>query len=213
METLELLDWKRRVGELYAQVRAQADPRAGWERWCDVRSRLFREHPQSPVPTEQRPAYTGPHVYAYDPAWRLLAEIFPAEPQRFELPSSDGQTMAFTRFGVARVADRALELDLYWLEGYGGGLFVPFADATSGNDTYGAGRYVLGQGSRPGHGGRAPRARPQLRLPALVFLRPALDVSAGAPGEPHAAGRRGGGAADRVVRRAPAVLACARTTA
>jgi len=143
METLELLDWKRRVGELYAQVRAQADPRAGWEQWCAVRSRLFREHPQSPVPTEQRPAYTGPHVHAYDPAWRLLAEIFPAEPQRFELPSSDGQTMTFTRFGVARVADRALELDLYWLEGYGGGLFVPFADTTSGSDTYGAGRYVL----------------------------------------------------------------------
>jgi len=145
METLELLDWKRRVGELYAQVRAQADPRAGWERWCGMRSRLFREHPQSPVPTEQRPAYAGPHVYTYDPAWRLLAEIFPAAPQRFELPSSDGQTMAFTRFGVARVDEPALELELelYWLEGYGGGLFVPFADATSGSDTYGAGRYVL----------------------------------------------------------------------
>ena len=49
--------------------------------------------------------------------------------------------MAFTRFAVARAGE--VELELYWLEGYGGGLFVPFADATSGDETYGAGRYVL----------------------------------------------------------------------
>ena len=36
-----------------------------------------------------------------------------------------------------------MTLELYWLEGYGGGLFVPFADATSGRETYGAGRYLL----------------------------------------------------------------------
>ena len=35
------------------------------------------------------------------------------------------------------------ELDLFWLEGYGGGLYLPFADATSGTETYGAGRYLL----------------------------------------------------------------------
>src|SRR4051794_37978117 len=37
----------------------------------------------------------------------------------------------------------ALSLDAYWLEGYGGGLFLPFRDATSGRETYGAGRYLL----------------------------------------------------------------------
>ena len=29
------------------------------------------------------------------------------------------------------------------MEGYAGGLFVPFRDATSGTETYGAGRYLL----------------------------------------------------------------------
>ena len=29
------------------------------------------------------------------------------------------------------------------MEGYAGGLFVPFRDATSGSETYGAGRYLL----------------------------------------------------------------------
>src|SRR5689334_12097007 len=53
--------------------------------------------------------------------------------------------MVFSRFGVARFAHggEELGLELYWLEGYGGGLFVPFADATSGSETYGAGRYLL----------------------------------------------------------------------
>jgi len=141
MEALELLDWKRRVAELYAEVRAARDPRVGWERWRSVRRELLRTHPQSPVPAKAREAFDGPVVYDYDPAWRLLAEVVPAEPARLELPASGGSVMAFTR--IARgVTDRA-ELDLYWLEGYGGGLFVPFADASSGVDTYGAGRYVL----------------------------------------------------------------------
>jgi len=141
MEILDLLDWKRRVAELYASVRADPDPQAGWERWCATRRELFASHPQSPVPAGEREAYAGPFTFAYDPAWRLLAQVRPAEAERFELPSSDGATMAFTRFGVAAAGD--VELDLYWLEGYGGGVFVPFADATSGEETYGAGRYVL----------------------------------------------------------------------
>jgi uncharacterized protein (DUF1684 family) len=34
-------------------------------------------------------------------------------------------------------------LALYWLEAYGGGVFLPFRDETSGTETYGAGRYLL----------------------------------------------------------------------
>ncbi len=35
------------------------------------------------------------------------------------------------------------ELTLYWIEGYGGGVFLPFVDVTSGSETYGGGRYLL----------------------------------------------------------------------
>jgi uncharacterized protein (DUF1684 family) len=34
-------------------------------------------------------------------------------------------------------------LPLYWLEGYGGGVFLPFADASNAGETYGGGRYLL----------------------------------------------------------------------
>jgi len=127
---LELLDWKRRIFDLYAEVRA-AEPRAGWERWRAVRDELFRDHPQSPSP-----GYTSLAYYDYDPALRFLGDVEPAEEEAIEI---DG--FPFRRFAVVRFELGAL--DVYWLEGYGGGVFLPFSDATRGTETYGAGRYLL----------------------------------------------------------------------
>jgi uncharacterized protein len=145
VESLSLLDWRREIAELYAQIRATEDKRAAWRRWQDIRARLFREHPRSPIPAAERPAYAGPHLYDYDPAWCLTASVEPVEPIRLEIVTSNVEAMAFRRFAVARFAHAGddLALELYWLEGYGGGLFVPFADATNGRETYGAGRYLL----------------------------------------------------------------------
>jgi uncharacterized protein len=141
VDELDLLDWKRRVSALYAGIRGNPDPEAGRRLWCETRRQLFREHPQSPVPADERSSFGGPFAYDYDPDWRLLAEVTRTDEERLELPSSDGGTMTFRRFAQARAGDVAL--DVYWLEGYGGGLFVPFADATSGSETFGAGRYIL----------------------------------------------------------------------
>ncbi len=137
----QLLDFRRRVAELYAQVRACDDPRAAHRLWCDARRRLYATHPQSPLPEDERQSYRGPHVWGYDPSWRLLAAVEAAPEQTFELPASDGGTMSFVRFARARTP--RLSLDLFWLTSYGGGLFVPVADATSGDESYGGGRYVL----------------------------------------------------------------------
>jgi uncharacterized protein len=132
---LELLDWKRRIFELYAEVRA-SEPRAGWERWRAVRAELFRDHPQSPSPGYTRLAY-----YDYDSALRFLADVEPAEDEAIDIAGSAGSLTRFRRFAVARF--ELGSLDLYWLEGYGGGVFLPFADETRGKETYGAGRYLL----------------------------------------------------------------------
>jgi uncharacterized protein len=144
-DALALLDWRRRVAELYAGVRASSDHRTAWTSWCEARRALFREHPRSPLPVAERDQFTGPYVYDYDPAWRVLADVDAAEPMRFELATSNSGPMAFTRFARAdfRHEETELSLDLYLLDSYAGGLFVPFADATSGTETYGAGRYLL----------------------------------------------------------------------
>ncbi len=145
MDSLSLLHWRREIADLYGEIRATADKAAAWRRWQQTRTRLFREHPESPVSPDERREYTGPHLYDYDPAWCLTASVEQVEPARLEIVTSNIESMAFSRFAVARFAHAGddLALELYWLEGYGGGLFVPFADLTSGGETYGAGRYLL----------------------------------------------------------------------
>jgi uncharacterized protein (DUF1684 family) len=130
VEELTLLDWKRRVFALYAEVRAADDPARAWERWCGVRAELYRSHPQSP-------RLGGEPVYfPYDPRYRWEAHVEPLPPQHVQIGE-----FPFVRFGLAVFAQHRLEL--YWLAAYGGGVFLPFRDATSGLETYGAGRYLL----------------------------------------------------------------------
>jgi uncharacterized protein len=142
---LDLLDFKRRVHALYARVREDPDPAHAFAAWTAERDDLFGRHPESALPPERRDGFTGLSYFPHDPAGRVLADVTATERRRYEIGSSTGEDMAFDRFGVARftLGDEACELELYWLVGYGGGLFVPFADATAGEETYGAGRYLL----------------------------------------------------------------------
>jgi uncharacterized protein (DUF1684 family) len=144
---LDLLDWKRRIFDLYAQIRASADSSGAWGTWTRARDELFRSHPQSPIREADRPSFPGIPYFPHDRAARVLAQVVEATPERYDIATSgeDGGSYAFTRFAVVRfeLDGEPLELELYWLEGYGGGLFLPFRDATSGRETYGAGRYLL----------------------------------------------------------------------
>jgi hypothetical protein len=45
----ELWDWRRRIAELYAEIRAFDDPEFAWRLWRDTRDALFHAHPQSPL--------------------------------------------------------------------------------------------------------------------------------------------------------------------
>ena len=135
LDQLTLLDWKRRIFALYAEVRAAGDPEAAWRRWCAVRAELYATHPQSPRPGGE-PAY-----FPYEPSLRFEAAVEAVEPASLELAGSAGSVTRFDRFAVARFERHTLEL--YWLAAYGGGVFLPFRDETSGRETYGAGRYLL----------------------------------------------------------------------
>jgi hypothetical protein len=143
MNELELLDWKRRIFELYAEIRASDDAEGAWHRWRETRDALFRTHAQSPLPRPQRVGFAGVPVYDYDPALRILGTVEPAERERRLVASSGGEPFSFTRFARVRFELAGPQaLDLLWLDGYGGGVYLCFADATSGSETYGA-RYLL----------------------------------------------------------------------
>lgn len=145
-ETAELWDWRRRVADLYAAVRADADPVAAWRRWCTGRDALFRDHPQSPLEAPARAGFAGLPVFAHDPALRLPVRLDPL-PAAAETVFDAGADGVLRMRPFARTAGLAPalggELVLYWLSGYGGGAFLPFTDATSGRETYGGGRYLL----------------------------------------------------------------------
>ena len=69
----------------------------------------------------------------------------PSEPVAVDVPMSQEAAYRYTRFGRAtfELQGQRCSLGVLWLEGYGGGLFVSFTDATSGDATYGGGRYLL----------------------------------------------------------------------
>ena len=152
---LELLDWRRRVSELFAELR-RLPSTAETLRWFRAeKDALFRHHPQSPLPSEERGRFVGLPYWPFEPGARVLAHFTPvveavpsaeapAEP-RGTLIARDPNEVVFTRIGDLsfELHGQPCTLGAFWIEGYAGGLFVPFRDGTSGHETYGAGRYLL----------------------------------------------------------------------
>ncbi len=183
-EKLYLADWRRRIGDLYAEVREMAaeDPRAAWDRWREVRERLYREHPSSPLPIQEREQFVA-RYFEYDaglrfelplttegasdsegpeaPAAPALDAVARAQPLAgaLALPISVGQPLTFERVGWLDVpfASGPWRLALFWLPEYAGGLFLPFRDQTNGVETYGGGRYLLDTSKGADLGGDAAR--------------------------------------------------------
>ena len=143
---LTLAEWRRTVAALYADVRASAaEPERAALRFRAARDRLFREHDESPIPRAHRLRWRGASWFAYDPAWRIRGIVKPvADRTTFDIALAADGIARCTR--VARVEftvrGAGYALALYWFEGYGGGLWLPFADASNGGATYGGGRYL-----------------------------------------------------------------------
>jgi uncharacterized protein (DUF1684 family) len=168
---IQLADWRRRIFDLYAEVRriARDDPQRAWNQWRGVREDLYRRHPLSPMSEGQRESFHATH-YPYDAGLRFELPVRPDPFGRGQevggpssavfLPNSGPEMLSFDRVGWIEVPlpSGSVRLSVFWLTTYGGGLFLPFRDGTNGSDTYGAGRYVLdtakgadlGSGAQPG---------------------------------------------------------------
>lgn len=135
---LDLVDWRRRVGDAYRS--------GSLEGWRTARERLFKEHPQSPIPPEARAAFQGLRWFAADSAYRVPARIEAGDGELIEIDTGgeDG-VIRYRRLGSLhfRLHGQECALTVLSIVAYGGGLFLPFRDATSGRETYGGGRYLF----------------------------------------------------------------------
>ncbi|HEX9067810.1 MAG TPA: DUF1684 domain-containing protein [Ktedonobacterales bacterium] len=146
---LDLFDYRQRVTAFYRD-RAQAlargvDPETVWRGWCASRDALFARHPQSALSVEDRVAFTGLNYFSYDLSLRVQAILTPEPPRNEELPASHPHPGVYTRAGQLRftLVGSEVALTVYWIDVYGGGLILPFRDATGPAETYGAGRYLF----------------------------------------------------------------------
>lgn len=114
----------------------------------EEKDRYFKRAHNSPIPPEDRQAFEGLDYYPYDPDLVFEVELQREEDGKVLIldTSVEGQQQEYRRVGYfafeadgepqrlaayRRVGDRAHD-----------SLFVPFRDATSGKETYGAGRYL-----------------------------------------------------------------------
>ena len=158
-DLLALADWRRRIAELYAEVRRRTatDPAGAHATWRAEREALYRGHPASPVPIGERGAFSAVH-WPYTDAWRRTAALeelaAPAAgvqgpgsalPSISFVPASVGAPPPLQLVGhVSLVLPGGLaRLPVLQLHDYAGGIFLPFRDATNGGATYAAGRYLL----------------------------------------------------------------------
>jgi len=137
---LELAGWREQVARMYL-----AEPRAGEagvEAFRRGRDLLFREHPQSPLTAEQRAGFTGLLWFPYSGDARVQARLEPVDAGEDLAIDTGGEDGVVRYRRVGRLATPFGSLTLLWTLGYGGGLFLPFRDATAPEQTYGAGRYL-----------------------------------------------------------------------
>jgi uncharacterized protein len=143
--SLTLVDWRRRVNEMYADVRAEPDRAAGHAQWRSTRDELFRSHPQTPLLDDDPLRETGLPYWPYDPTLRFDAALLPAEPTEDRVVDAGGDgKITMKLIGRVELPEPVGgSLDVWWLHQYGGGIFIPLRDGTSGDGSYGGGRYLL----------------------------------------------------------------------
>jgi len=147
---LDLYDYRCRVADMY-RMRKQAtlageDAATVLQRFREARNELFVKHSQSALDVEQKRKFQGLRYFHYNPAMCVEADIDTGvEPVQSSVAMNAEESMTMTTVGRLHFTLEGVRvaLSLYWLNIYGGGLFLPFRDTTSPAESYGGGRYLF----------------------------------------------------------------------
>jgi len=125
-----------------AQLKDIAERRAATERF-------MREGENSPIPPDKRNTLLPLPYFEPDLSYSTAAQLDLTEPGKrpvAEMPTSTGSVARYERVGVLRFTLKGSQYTLGAFVPEGtqriAQLFVPFADETSGSETYAAGRYL-----------------------------------------------------------------------
>ncbi|HIH96218.1 MAG TPA: DUF1684 domain-containing protein [Thermoplasmata archaeon] len=117
----------------------------GLERERETKDRFFAEHWQSPIPPKDRIRFKGLDYFPLDPAYRFELELHEHEEKRaVRMAYTKGQEQDFLQWGEfwLKVGSKEQAIQAYKSDPAEERLFILFRDATSGKETYGAGRYL-----------------------------------------------------------------------
>jgi uncharacterized protein (DUF1684 family) len=114
-----------------------------------AKDELFRHSARSPLPPDRRPSFNGLRYFSPDERYRItglrLEAVAEGDAAPFLMDTSDHRPRSAHRIGRVRfhLDGRPLALTAYRVgTGTANSLFLPFRDLTTGNETYGVGRYL-----------------------------------------------------------------------
>jgi uncharacterized protein (DUF1684 family) len=113
------------------------------------RDRFFQSDPQSPIPVQDRKRFQGLAYFPVNPELRFRVKLnrYPA-PARLRMATNTGEVRDALKYGYFEfsVGGQFCKLQVYRMEEISNPgqpyLFVPFRDATTGKESYDAGRYL-----------------------------------------------------------------------
>jgi len=98
--------------------------------------------PHSPLSPETRRGFTGLRYFEPNPQLVFDLAVTPGDGTSFRVETSDGASRMYARAGTVSFQVDGSEVELALYDTGHEGWFLPFRDATSGGETYGAGRYL-----------------------------------------------------------------------
>src|SRR5260370_6008296 len=108
---------------------------------------FFRSDMESPIPSSDRSSFKGLNYFTHDEGYLVTSKL-----ERFDSPkhiimaTSTGTRQPYLRYGAFtfEIKGHSVKLIVYKSaeDPYARGLFLPFSDETSCDETYAAGRYL-----------------------------------------------------------------------
>ena len=111
----------------------------------------FNDPKESPLTKKDRTTFKELKYFPLNEDYKVKAKLtVNSNPQLFKMPTSTDRLPVYSTYGEIsfEVNGKQLSLQVYQnqkllsVEGYEDYLFIPFADETNGDETYGGGRYL-----------------------------------------------------------------------